>query len=390
MERAIVAVLVVVAACACDPGPPPEVPSRAERVDYKKDWFPTSSEEPLPLDAAIQRGDLSEVRRLLAAGANPNARWSQSGDRFPLQEVLEGRPFGYRIDDPAELIRLLLKHGADPNAKWCPFESRVSHDSVGPVCTSDSAMTPLMRASFTDSREIVAMLLAAGADPTQRDWGRASALDYAYDEVIFEMISRALFPDVPTRDQKALDWVSKYEGSPYDSSLWRETPVTRALTQHEGVVFPGAPPPPPQSKLPYRAERETRTISRLRTLLRIGADPNQRLTLAGVDSTPLSLALRANQLRSARTLLEHHSDVNLRWCTQYVLRDYKQIPTVPPGCSLSTGMTPLMWAASANAREAAELLLEFNADRSLKDWAGRTAVDYASTPGMKEVLAAGR
>lgn len=243
-----------------------------------------------------------------------------------------------------------------------------------------------MFATILGVREMVQMLLEAGADPTPRDWGGASALDYAYDEVIFEMISRAQFPDLRTRDAKSLEWVSSNEGSPYDNSLWREGPITRALTQHEGVTFPAPPPPPAQSNLLYGVERERRTISRLRTLLRIGADPNQRLTLSGVDSTPLSLALRANQLRSARVLLQNHSDVNLRWCTQYELRDYKQVPVKAPGCSLSKGMTPLMWAAAAGNRAAVELLLEYRADRSLKDWAGRSAIGYATTQEVRDLL----
>jgi ankyrin repeat protein len=379
----IIALIGVVTLIACDPGPLPDVPER--HPDSRQDRFPSESYEPLPLGVAIQRGTLEDVRRLLNQGANPNARWLD-GERFPLQEVLESPAYGYRLNEPVEATRLLLQHGADPNAKWCPFESRGPAYDGGPSCTTDTAVTPLMFATFWGAREIVQMLLEAGADPTPRDWGGASALDYAYDEVIFEMISRAQFPDLRTRDAQSLEWVSSNEGSPFDNSLWRELPITRALTQQEGVVFPGPPPPPPHSNLLFGIERETRVVNRLRTLLRIGADPDQRLTLAGVDSTPLSLALRANQLRSARVLLEHGSDVNLRWCTQYEVRDYKQIPTQPPGCTSSNGMTPLMWAASTNRREAVELLLEFKADRLLRDWTGRSALEYAQEPGVRELL----
>ena len=379
----IVLPIALVASIACGPGPLPDVPERLP--DSRQDRFPSASYDPLPLDIAIQTGTLEDVRRLLDQGANPNARWLD-GERFPLQEVLQSPAYGYRLNEPVEATRLLLQHGADPNAKWCPFESRGPAYDGGPSCTTATAVTPLMFAAFWSGRELVQMLLEAGADPTPRDWGGGSALDYAYDEVIFEMISRAQFPDLRTRDAQSLEWVSSNEGSPFDNSLWRELPITRALTQREGSVFPHPPPPPPQSNLLFGVERETRVVSRLRTLLRIGADPNQRLTLSGVDSTPLSLALRANQLRAARVLLQNHSDVNLRWCTHYELRNYKQVPAKAPGCSLSKGMTPLMWAADAGNRAAVELLLEYRADRSLTDWSGRSALDYATAPEVRELL----
>jgi ankyrin repeat protein len=383
----MIAMLAVVTLIACGPGPLPPVPK--PHPDDKKDWFPTESEDPLPLDLAIQSGDLATVRRLLDEGTNPNLRWSSSGDRFPIQEVLEGSSFGYRISNPAELLRMLLEGGADANARWCPFESRGS-DGAGPSCTSATAMTPLIFATFTGSREIVQMLLEAGADPIPRDWGEASALDYAYDEATFEMISRALFPDLSTRDAQALAWIANNRGSPYDASSWRGTPLTRALTQVEGVAFLAPPPPPPAANLLFGVEGESRVLHRLRTLLRIGADPNQRVTLEGVDSTPLSLALRSSQHRAARVLLLNKADVNQRWCVQFENRDFKQVRISDPACTLSNGITPLMWSASADRAEAVKLLLEFNADRSLKDWAGRSALDYAKSDEIRKLLTTAR
>src|SRR4051812_30517183 len=45
--------------------------------------------DPLPLDNAVMRDDPALVLGLLEAHADPSARWSSHGDRFPLQDALE-------------------------------------------------------------------------------------------------------------------------------------------------------------------------------------------------------------------------------------------------------------------------------------------------------------
>src|SRR6185503_19380877 len=122
MKRAVFALLLVVVAIACEqPGPLPAIPGtgRGQQIDLKKYWFPTDSITPLSLDTALQDGDLAEVRRLLDHGANPNWRWSESGDHFPLQESIESIARGYQASHALEAVSLLLRHGADPNARWC-------------------------------------------------------------------------------------------------------------------------------------------------------------------------------------------------------------------------------------------------------------------------------
>ena len=56
---------------------------------------------------AVRRGDVQEVARLLAAGADPNVK-DPDGDA-PLHITAE--------QSRADLVELLLRHGADPNAK---------------------------------------------------------------------------------------------------------------------------------------------------------------------------------------------------------------------------------------------------------------------------------
>lgn len=373
---------------ACGPGPLPPLPSSPEPRDsnYVKDGFPTDSSEPLPLDDAIRGDRMDEVRRLLQQGANPKRRWGQTGDHFPLQEVLDTGG-GYTRSDPIAAIRLLLDHGADPNARWCPFESRGSYPSL-PSCSSARGVTPLIFAAMANRVEIVDLLLGAGADPSPRDWFNGSALDYAYNEIMFEMISRALFPDLRTRDQQTISWLRKSEGY---LTPWNSTPLSRAITLDRMGFVP--PPHYDITRGPYRAASEPQ-LGRVRTLIRIGADPNERATPDGGDWTPLGLALQQGAVRTARTLLQSGADPNQRWCVGYSFvlfkRQTRDSASLDPACTSTNGMTPLMWSASKSAAEAIELLLEFNADRSLTDWAGRTAMDYAATADIRQLLSSSR
>jgi len=56
---------------------------------------------------AVRRGDVQEVARLLAAGANPNVK--DLDGKTPLHIAAE--------QCNADIAELLLKHGADPNAR---------------------------------------------------------------------------------------------------------------------------------------------------------------------------------------------------------------------------------------------------------------------------------
>lgn len=245
---------------ACGPGPLPPVARAAS--ERRAGWFPTTSEEPLALDIAIRNDDLDEVRALLDKGADPNARWGQSGDHHPLQELFDTGN-GYTVSNRVEAVHLLLERGADPNARWCPFESRA--DCCGfPSCTS-------------------------------------------------------------AKGQTVLHWAA---GSPYDRTPWLATPISRAFVHAEGVF-------------PYSA---------------------------------------------SRLLLNSGADVNARWCVPVDHRTFKEARAKDPACSVATGISPLMWSASVGHREAVELLLEFKADPSLRDWAGRSALDYAQEPGVRELL----
>jgi ankyrin repeat protein len=115
--RALLALALLALMSACDASPMPPVKRGLTDQGRVADRFPHKSEVALPLDDAIRKGDIETARSLLERGEDPNARWSQSGDYFPLQEVLARQSMGYQIADPAALVDLLLKSGADRNLK---------------------------------------------------------------------------------------------------------------------------------------------------------------------------------------------------------------------------------------------------------------------------------
>jgi hypothetical protein len=253
-----------------------------------------------------------------------------------------------------------------------------------------------------DSVELVEQLLNAGADPTARDWTNAGALDYAYDEIVFEVISRAMFPKVETRDREALAWLKQYGGRWKGQNAWESTGLSRAIGQMDGGVVPPPPPPPLLSPTReaegtsaprefYRAAGESRMLGRVRTLIRIGADPNERASRAGADWTPLGMAMKNGALRVARFLLQHGADPNQRWCVNMIYGSFSG--TYPdgafskhPSCNQLNGVTPLMNSSAVGDPEQVQLLMEFNADAARNDWAGRTALDYATTPEVRALL----
>ena len=93
-------------------------------------------------------GDISKVRALLAAGADPNEHKASFANWTPLH-LAAGNS---RVD----VARLLLEHGADPNADAYSGSFLPPRTYFG---------RPLHFAACTGNTEMVKLLLEAGADP---------------------------------------------------------------------------------------------------------------------------------------------------------------------------------------------------------------------------------
>ena len=106
------------------------------------------------LAAAVEKGDIKAVERMLKKGADPDAYEGRS--LTPLNIAL--------MNGDIEMVKLLLKYGADPNA-------------FGEL--SEAEMAPLTLAVVYSERpaDVLRLLIDAGADPAKDFFALHSAIE---------------------------------------------------------------------------------------------------------------------------------------------------------------------------------------------------------------------
>ena len=115
---------------------------------------------------AVKHQDLNRVAALLAQGADPNVGQTEWPYWTPLGAAIEELDNGGSM----EMLHLLLKNGADVNG-W----------------DSDHQATPLLMAMFRNNKEVMRMLLEAGADPNAVGAEGDSPLRWAAENDDLEM-----------------------------------------------------------------------------------------------------------------------------------------------------------------------------------------------------------
>jgi hypothetical protein len=108
--------------------------------------------ESTPVIDTARAGDVQQLEKFLAAGANPNQR-AGVNDWTPLMHAIH--------KGQVESVRVLLQHGADVNAAM------------------DNGGTALIEAAGYGYADIVRLLLDAGAKPDARDRDGYTALNAA-------------------------------------------------------------------------------------------------------------------------------------------------------------------------------------------------------------------
>ena len=269
------------------------------------------------------------------------------------------------------IIRVLGEHGADVNQRWCEFESRGQDESD--ACTSPFGVTPLLMAAMQDDPGAVFLLLQAGANARLENQFGSNALEYARSEAVFFLLLPATVPHTGNYLSEALEYLGRRAPRSLHPGPWDETPLARAIVGDlGGVPLPG--PPPKSYPYPYQSVR----VGRVRLLLFLGADPNERLTTGGVDWTPLGLAIATKDRDVARQLIFGGADVNSRWSVPIALDGPGTARGVGGGCDVSNGITPLMEAVSLGNGEIVADLLSVDPDLAARDCRNRTAMDLAT------------
>lgn len=134
--------------------PEPEPPASAPAAE-------AAPAKPPPLYDAAKRGDVAEVKSLLAAGADPNVVNNSRNRLTPLHAAAFGSEQPALAAGFAEIVDALLSKGAAVDPR----------DNAG--------RTPLHLACSRGQTDVVRMLLAARANPTLRDERGLTAMDCA-------------------------------------------------------------------------------------------------------------------------------------------------------------------------------------------------------------------
>jgi len=301
----------------------------------------------LDLVQAAGEGDLKTVKALIAEGNDTNQRIHCNDS--PLMAAAKG---GH-----SQIVEALLNAGARVD-----FRGSCSAPQESVLCMAAEA----------GSLEAVRMLLQQGAPPNGYDFLGRTPLMCASDVGDIEVMKLLLENGA---DIHAVESSPNTLPPPIDTALMHaakngRSQATQLLLERGSTVNQKGDAD--FTALAYAAVARGEVGARggtqpdypgtVNILLKNGADPNVRVK--DLQSTPLMLALRGGKNETAKVLLEGGAN---------------------PNASSSEGEAPLMIAVKRRDLEAVRLLLGKEADLSLKDNQGRTAVQFARMLAFPEI-----
>lgn len=323
-----------------------------------------------PLHQAAVRGQVNEMKRLLAQGVNPNTL-DQDWDT-PLHLAADA--------GQAEAVKVLLKAGADPNAR-CRDGDTPLHRSLRNIAIAEMLFqagakmqpdagggTPLHSAAYFNLSPAIPFLLEKGAEIDSKDYDGNTPL---HDATQKGNTSAALTllrngaNHLIENDQRLTPLELGHQCGHY--SL-----VLQAMQEIE-------------TPLHYAACRGN--LSKARQLLREKANPNARDDRGG---PPLFYAVTAGHLAMVKLLLDHGADphavarfggnavraaVGARQIT--VLKYLLERGVNPNQVDRVRGGNALHLAARSNSPEAIQLLIQYGVPVNATDRRGHTPLDYA-------------
>jgi ankyrin repeat protein len=289
-----------------------------------------------PLHQAIEKRDLSEVRKLVDACAHVNTIDDSGRTPLHVSSALGS----------AEAVRLLLGAGADVSAR-----TRGPGDSA-----SIHSRTALHLAAAAGSAPVAQLLIAQGADVNakaldfvDRDWG-GTPLHEAAAAGAVDVI------DVLIRARADIDAFS-VNGSPLASAVRK-----RAGAAVKMLIARGAELQSGSGDVPLYIAADSGAEEITKLLLDGGADVNVD---GAFGRRPLHQAARHGHLAIVRMLLAAKADPNVKSMDE---------------------QTPLHTAASEGRLESIKLLLAAGASPTARDRNGATPLDLAERGGHQPVV----
>jgi ankyrin repeat protein len=345
---------------------------------------------------AVRRGDVQEVARLLAAGADPNVK-DLYGDA-PLHIAAE--------QCRADLAELLLRHGADPNAKNVRGETPL-HRAVWERCGAVVELllrhgadpnardadgeTPLHRAVSVGDVALVELLLKHGADPNARDKEGWTPLHRAGSVELVELLLRyGADPNARTDAGVTLLHSAAISGN----VKLAEILLSRGVDPNARATDGATPLHIATGMLHIYSQEEVCHPDFVRLLLSYGADLNMR---DGDGHTPLYYAARNGCVEVVKMLLTAGAAPDADAVAEAAGRCRFDVLDLFPDVSAAAGallrrcggggveylcrrgvLHPLLCAAAADDAVAVEEFLKQGVDLGVRDLLGRTVLHIAA------------